>query len=551
VPARLLIPAIALVCALAVPLRLSADAWAYAAYGALLTHGLDPWAHAYRLADLAALHDPLLDAALRAWDGSLPRDVYGPLFTLPCAAMVLATRSFGPGATVAALRGLAAATLLVCIGLANGKRPRLARLLAFHPVVLWSAAEGHNDTYWLALVLGTDYLRGSARVVSLAAAAAVKAVAVIPLVRALSAIRERRAATSAVVFVAMALLYAPLGWGLLSHGFDRSEGPPRISLLHAPALAAWSGSPLPLIAGIALVLLAIPAVIRALRGQDRLAGLALLGWIVLPSPEPWYATWLVPVAAHVGRTPASRALLAASFTSVVAYIQDTVAGTALRDPAFLGGTMLALYALPLIVALLQPAPASSSAPQAPPTPPPLVSPAPQTSPTSPATGATPAAGPVPSVTPTPVPAAPPTPLPTPSPGASPTPTTTPTSSPSPSPAGSASPTPLPYTYIVSPSPGPSAGPQIVQVALNDHVLHKGGPLLVRVTTTVDVITVVARTMGHEIGISQIAPGVFSGAQQLPDGIPFFLLGRNYTVEFVATTADGRSTATTLNIRLER
>lgn len=538
--ARLLIPAIALLCALAVPLRLSADVWAYAAYGALLTHGLDPWAHAYRLADVAALHDPVLDAALRAWDGSLPRDVYGPLFTLPCAALVLATRSFGPGATVTALRVLAAAALLVCIGLAQGKRPRLARLLAFHPVVLWSAAEGHNDTFWLALVLGADYLRGPARVVSLTAAAAVKAVAVIPLVRALAILRERRAATSAAVCAAIVLLYAPLAWGVLSHGLDQSLGPPRISLVHAPAIAAWSGSPLPLIVAIALAFLALPALIRALRGPDRLAGLALLGWIVLPSPEPWYATWLVPVAAFVGRTPASRALLAASFTSVAAYTQDTVAGTALRDPAFLGGTMLALYALPLIVALLQPAPASAS-PQAPPTPPPLVSPAPQASPLASASPA----GAVPSLTPSPVPAASPTPLPTSSPGASPAPTPSPSASPA------ASPTALPYGYIVNPSPGPSAGPQIVQVALNDHVLHKGGPLLVRVTTTVDVITVVARTMGREIGIAQTAPGVFSGTQQLPDGIPFFLLGRNYAVDFVATTADGRSATTTLNIRLER
>lgn len=548
-PARLLIPAIALVCALAVPLRLSADPWAYAAYGALLTHGLAPWAHAYRLADLTGLHDPILDAALRAWDGSLPRDVYGPLFTLPCAALVAAMRPFGPGAAVGALRVLAAAALLFCIGLADRTRPRLARLLAFHPVVLWSAAEGHNDSFWLALVLSADQLRGSWRFVGMTGAAAIKAVALIPLVRALAALRERRTVTALAAFAALSLAYAPLLWGVLKYGFGRGTGPPRISLLHAPALAAWSGSPVPLIVGAALVLLAVPAVARALRGPDRLAGLALLGWIVLPSPEPWYATWLVPVVALVGRTPASSALLAASFTSLAAYIQDTVAGTALRDPAFLGGTMLALYALPLIVALLQPAPASSPAPQAPPTPPPLASTAPQTTPTPPAPGTTPIPSSSPSFTATAVPAAAPTPLATPTPSGSPTPA--PSASPSPAASASVSPTPMPYSYIVNPTPGPVTGPQIVQVALNDHVLHNGGALLVRVTTTVDVVTVIARTLGHEIGISRTAPGVFSGAQQLPGGIPFFLLGRNYNVDFVATTADGRSATTTLNIRLER
>jgi len=40
-PARLAFAAVALGCALAVPRILSADAWAYAAYGALLAHGAD------------------------------------------------------------------------------------------------------------------------------------------------------------------------------------------------------------------------------------------------------------------------------------------------------------------------------------------------------------------------------------------------------------------------------------------------------------------------------------------------------------------------------
>ena len=120
---RLAVAALALACALAVPLRLSADVWAYAAYGALLGHGADPWSHAYRAADVARFADPLLNAALRAWDGSLPRDVYGPLFTGACALVVAATRPFGPGGAVFALRLLAAGGLLACIALA-GRRGR-------------------------------------------------------------------------------------------------------------------------------------------------------------------------------------------------------------------------------------------------------------------------------------------------------------------------------------------------------------------------------------------------------------------------------------------
>ncbi len=178
--------------------------------------------------------------------------------------------------------------------------------------------------------------------------------------------------------------------------------------------------------------------------------------------------------------------------------------------------MLALYALPLLAALLQ----------APPAPQPLPPPA---TPTPTATAA-----PSPAATTTPVP-----PSPTPQPTASPNPTPQPTASPN------------PFTYVVDPTPGPAGAPRIIEIALSDRVLHKGGLLLVRVTTSPEVTAVVARTMGHAIAIPQGAPGYFAGQQQLPDAIPFFMLNRTYQVEFVASTADGRSTVFALPLRLER
>ena len=507
---RLAVAALALACALAVPIRLSADAWAYAAYGALLGHGADPWAHAYRAPDVAALHDPLLDAALQAWDGSLPRDVYGPAFTLPCALLVAAARPLGTGGVILVLRVAAALALLGCIALAARTRPRLAPLLAFHPVVLWSAAEGHNDVWWLALVLLADRARGSRlRLAALGAAAAVKAVALVPLATALALLpRRRRLVAATAALVALALAYAPLFWGVLAHGLDRGAGPPRISLVHAPALAAWCGSPFPLVVGAALAVAALAAVVRAWRGGDVVAGAALAGWLVLPAPEPWYAVWLVPVVAVAGTTPASRALLAASVTGLAGYLQDLGPGTAIANPALLGGTMLALYLIPLAVALAQPAPT------------PLPPPTAQTPP--------PAASPVPRPTATPTPA-----------------------SPSPSPSPQASGAPNPFTYVVTPAAGPSGGPRITEIALNDRVLHKGGWLLVRVTTTPDVVTLMARTLGREIGVPQMSPGVFAGQEQLPNGIPAYFLNRNYDVEFVASTGDGRNASYTVPIRLER
>ena len=505
--ARLAVAALALALGVAVPLRLSDDVWAYAAYGALLCRGANPWAHAFTAADLARLGDPLLDAALRAWNGSLPRDVYGPVFTAIAAVVVAVTRALGPAATIVTLRALSALALLACISLAQRSRPRLSRLLAYHPVVLWSAAEGHNDPLWLALVLLADHLRSrTGRFVALAAGAAVKAIAVVPLAGAVLGLPpRRRPAAAGLAVLAMVAAYAPLWWGLVTNGFDHAGGPPRISLLHAAALAGWSGSPVPLALGAFLGAGGLAAVVRGLRAGDHLAAAALAGWLLLPSPEPWYAVWLLPVVALSGPTPAAGALVAASFTGLAGYVQDAVPGTALRDPALLGGTMLALYALPLLVALMQ----TSPAPQPPP---------------APAPTAAPTAAPSPIATTTPVP-----PSPTPQPSA----------------------TPSAFTYVVDPTPGPSGAPRIIEIALNDRVLHKGGMLLVKVTTSPDVTAVVARTMGHEIAIPQGAPGYFAGQQQLPDGIPFFMLNRTYQVEFVATTADGRNTVFALPLRLER
>jgi hypothetical protein len=506
--ARLAVAALALVCAVAIPLRLSDDVWAYAAYGALLAHGADPWAHASTAADLARYADPVLDGALRAWNGSLPRDVYGPVFTCAAALVVTATRWAGPAGTIVAFRLLASLALLACIALAQRKRPRLARLLALHPVVLWSAAEGHNDAFWLALVLLADHLRSfPARLTALVAAGAVKAVAVVALGGAL--LSRRRPVATGLAALALGIAYAPLIWSLVAHGLDRGAGAPRVSLLHAAALAGWSGSPLPLALGAGLGVAGLAAVVRALRAGDLPAGAALAAWLALPAPEPWYATWLVPVIVLAGPTPAAGALFAASITGLAGYVQDAVPGTALRDPALLGGTMLALYALPLIVALFQPAPSPQPIPT-PPAPPPATS------------------APTPVATTTPVPPSP---------------------TPAPTPQSSASPNP--FAYVVDPTPGPSGRPQIIEIALNDRVLHMGGILLVKVTTSADVTTMVARTMGRQIAIPQGAPGYFAGQQQLPGSIPFFLLNRTYQIEFVATTADGRTTVYALPMRLER
>jgi len=557
VPVRLAVAALALTCALAAPFALSDDVWAYAAYGALLLDGRDPWSAAWHAAAAAPHgggwsaaappHDPVLSSALARWGGSLPRDVYGPVFTGLCALVVAATRSLGPDAAVAGLRALAAAALLACVALASRRRRALSALLAYHPVILWSAAEGHNDALCLALVLAADRLRPSAgpvpasagRVAAknglLIAATAVKAVAALPLAWSLAALPRRRRLGPAVAAAALLLVaYAPLLRDLLAHGPDAGPGAPRLSLVHGAALAAWAGSPLPAIAAAVLGAAWLAGCARLAGRGERVAAAALLGWSALPGPEPWYALWLAGAAAVTGTArPGGRALLAASFTGAFAYLQDALPGTAWHDGALVSGTMFLVYAVPLAVALLlQPASPAPTPNPVPPTPPALVTPAP---PPTPAPAPSGAPQPAPSGAPQPSPAGSPQPIPS---GA-------------PSPGAVASPAANPFRYVVAPPDPPAASPRIVEIALNDKTLHQGGSLLVRITTSPDVTAVVARTLGREIGIPQSSPGVFAGMQQLPTGIPFFLLNRTYQVDFVASTADGRSASYTLPIRLER
>ncbi len=143
--------------------------------------------------------------------------------------------------------------------------------------------------------------------------------------------------------------------------------------------------------------------------------------------------------------------------------------------------------------------------------------------------------------------------PSPAPTAAPTPvaTSSPQPAPTASPAPAQSPTPSPFGYVVSPAPAQTGSPRIVEIALNDRVLHAGGMLLVRVMTSPDVTGVIARTWDHAITIPQGSPGYFAGQTQLPAGIPFFLLNRTYQIDFVASTADGRTVTYTLPVRLER
>ncbi|GAC1502860.1 MAG: hypothetical protein NVS1B14_07890 [Vulcanimicrobiaceae bacterium] len=107
-----------------------------------------------------------------------------------------------------------------------------------------------------------------------------------------------------------------------------------------------------------------------------------------------------------------------------------------------------------------------------------------------------------------------------------------------------------YAYVVVPAAPPSPAPKILEIALNAQRYSAPGTVDVRVRTTDDVTLLTAKLLGRERAIPKIAAGLFADLQALPD-VPFFLKGHDYTVEFVATTDDGRRTAANVTVHLNR
>jgi hypothetical protein len=151
----------------------------------------------------------------------------------------------------------------------------------------------------------------------------------------------------------------------------------------------------------------------------------------------------------------------------------------------------------------------------------------------------------------PSPAPSPEPLPQPSP--SPAPSIAPPVVPTPAPLPTATPTPNPFHYVYTPAPPSAGNPWINEIALGDQTIHSGGTYIVRVTTSPDVTSVVAQAMGSSFALPNTGPGKFFVTGTVPV-VPFFMAGylnRDYSIDVVATTADGHSTHASVNVRLER
>jgi len=134
------------------------------------------------------------------------------------------------------------------------------------------------------------------------------------------------------------------------------------------------------------------------------------------------------------------------------------------------------------------------------------------------------------------------------------PTPAPTPAPAPTPTPTPAPTPNPFGYIITPTPVPVSnpdGPHILEVELNDRRIRAGGPLLVRVITSANVVGVEARALGRFIPIPQSSPGLFNLEYVMPGSIPFWWLNRSYDIVIAAATADGRQTSVSFPMLLTR
>lgn len=304
----------------------SSDVYAYAGYGAMALHGIDPYAHAR-----IALRTPLLDAVLWQWGNPPPVCVYGPAFVALAREIVALTQPLGAAATLWAFRALACAALVACAPLAYAAfasfpertRRAAAVAIALNPVAIWSAAEGHNDALTLAIVLAGFAL---ARARPFAGAFVVMLGALVKAPAALAAAglaiahwpqRARfvpllgGALAGAIVVVAFAF---PLLHGVHAHLAPAGRYDPQFSLQYALAQVV------PLRAATIAVALAALALgvygVRALLHGNRAGALAVAAalWIAVPNPYPWYGIWLLPIAMLSFDTPVSWALIAASLT---------------------------------------------------------------------------------------------------------------------------------------------------------------------------------------------------------------------------------------------
>jgi alpha-1,6-mannosyltransferase len=292
---------------LGAPLLLSTDAWTYWDYGRIAAvHSGNP----YEDTPLDFPDDPAFPFVGADWRDS--SSVYGPVFTLASEPLALAS---GDSHDVAAwlYKSIGALAVLGAAALAVGLAVRRAFAAAFvgwNPLLaLHFAGGGHNDAWMAVLVLAALALaaRGRGRLAGVAWATAILVKWVPLLLLPLRAVEARahgrrpgHAGFAAAAVAIAALAFWRYGWhwleafGPLARNANRETGfavPHRLEQLGLPAWLAVGALAAAFLVGYAWL------VKEAARGRARLA--LTLGLALLASPylAPWYAVWVVPLAA--------------------------------------------------------------------------------------------------------------------------------------------------------------------------------------------------------------------------------------------------------------
>ncbi|HZT14065.1 MAG TPA: hypothetical protein VFA29_14795 [Candidatus Baltobacteraceae bacterium] len=330
----------ALVCAfscaaaLSFPVVFSSDVYAYAGYGDMALHGLNPYAHAF-----VQHGDALLRAVIWQWGNPPPVCVYGEVFVRAAEAIVAATLPLGPAAPLWALRLLACAALVACAPLAHaafaplGQRVRTAAAIgiALNPVAIVAAASGHNDVLAIAAVLGAFAAAARSRWPLVPAAMMVGALIKAPAFAAAAGLTYfsprdvplRRAVAIAAVCTVLALAASlPLLQGVRDHVLEHAQLSPQFSLSYVLAFAMPAETAFGIVlAGCALIVVA--GAVRLLRGDPQGAAVAAAAlWLAIPNPHPWYGLWLLP-AAFLGRSRLLRwSTIATSLTVALRDLPD-------------------------------------------------------------------------------------------------------------------------------------------------------------------------------------------------------------------------------------
>ncbi len=332
------IAALSLACAWWLPVSFSSDVYAYAAYGELARLGVDPYAHS-----LLPSGNPIFDAAVAQWGNPPPICVYGPPFVWIAAAVVGLTARFGTVFALDGLRALSSCGLVLCTLLAyaayrgrRSERLMAAATIGLNPVILWCAAEGHNDTIALAVALAGFGCarRGFASVGAFVAACsgAIKLPGIVAALPLIVANRRAWAGAAAGILVTLAVS-VPIFAGVTTHLAPHARYAPEASFqaivysLVRPVVSdrdvatvlTWSVAAA---ASIGCALAAVPMLRR--RAPEGWTYLASAGWLLVPNPYPWYAVWLVAIAAVAPGTRGATVLLALGFASILRYVPDAV-----------------------------------------------------------------------------------------------------------------------------------------------------------------------------------------------------------------------------------